>query len=69
MFVGYSIVAMPGNAVEDVDMNEMAMAYNNTVRFYTDSLPINIDNCCMQTMTGYKKDFIASTLVPITGNM
>jgi hypothetical protein len=67
MFVGYNIMAMTSNVTDIGDLDDLALAYNNTVRFDTDSFPIKIDNCCTQTMTGYKTDFIPSTLVPITG--
>jgi hypothetical protein len=41
--------------------------YANAIRFDTDSYPVKIDNCCTQTMSGFKEDFIASTLVVIHG--
>jgi hypothetical protein len=67
VFVGYNIMAMSGSVVDDTDMDDMAMAYNNTVRFDTDSYPIKIDNCCTQTTMGYKADFIPNTMVSING--
>jgi hypothetical protein len=39
-----------------------AMTTSCTVRFDTDSFPIKIDNCCTQTISGFKQDFIPSTL-------
>jgi hypothetical protein len=53
--------------VNDVDMDDIVMVYNNTVRFDMDSYPIKLDNFCTQTMTGYKRDFFPSNLVAISG--
>jgi hypothetical protein len=56
-------------AVTDKEMSnepdclyKQAMLVNSTVRFDTDSVPVKIDNCCTQTMSGYLEDFIPSTL-------
>jgi hypothetical protein len=57
MFIGYQAIAYTTNIVSDTDLDEVAFAYNNSIRFDTDSFPIKIDNCCTQTMSGYKTDF------------
>ena len=44
------------------DLNDRHSSTDNTIRFDTDSVPIKIDNCCTQTMSGYISDFIPSTL-------
>jgi hypothetical protein len=45
-------------------MDTYALQHNN-IRFDTDSYPIKVDNCCTQTISGYKEDFIPHTLRPI----
>jgi hypothetical protein len=50
------------------DLNQLdsyAIAMNNSVRFDSDSSPIKIDNCCTQTISGYEKDFIPTTLCKV----
>jgi hypothetical protein len=49
-----------GRTVDDTN-------YSTAVRFDTDSFPVKIDNCCTQTMSGFKADFIPETLVAIQG--
>jgi hypothetical protein len=41
--------------------------YSTSVRFDTDSFKVKIDNCCTQTMSGFKDDFVTDTLVSIHG--
>jgi hypothetical protein len=43
-------------------MDNYAIAMSNVIRFDSDSSPIKIDNCCTQTLSGFKEDFIQSTL-------
>jgi hypothetical protein len=43
-------------------MDHYAVAMSNIIRFDSDSLPIKIDNCCTQTISGYREDFIPTTL-------
>jgi hypothetical protein len=43
-------------------LDNYAIAMNNIVQFDSDSAPIKVDNCYTQSITGYKSDFIASTL-------
>jgi hypothetical protein len=41
--------------------------YSNAVQFDTDSFPVKIDNCCTQTMSGFKNDFILASMIPVHG--
>jgi hypothetical protein len=67
MFVGYNVLSMADTVINNTEMDTMALSYNSTVRFDSDSVPIKIENCCTQTMTGYRDDFIPSTIVAING--
>jgi hypothetical protein len=48
--------------VLEVDRDNYALSITNHVRIETDSVPIKVDNCCTQTITGYESDFIPSTI-------
>jgi hypothetical protein len=67
MFIGYNAMAFSGSVSNISSHDEQTVAYNSTARFDTDSVPIKIDNCCTQTMTGYRNDFIPSSLRTIEG--
>jgi hypothetical protein len=43
-------------------MDHYAVAMSNVIRFDSDSSPIKIDNCCTQTISGFREDFIPTTL-------
>jgi hypothetical protein len=59
---GYQRVLSLTSQVFRLTDNNDDDVYANTVRFDTDSYPIKIDNCCTQTMSGFKDDFIPHTL-------
>jgi hypothetical protein len=57
-YIGVKSVRVP-NANQ---LDQYAVAMSNVIRFDSDSSPIKIDNCCTQTISGFQKDFIPSTL-------
>jgi hypothetical protein len=38
-----------------------SLSVTNHLRFETDSVPIKVDNCCTQTITGFIEDFVPNT--------
>jgi hypothetical protein len=45
-----------------IEYDNYAISMNSTTRFDTDSCPVKIDNCCTQTISGFRNDFIPGTL-------
>jgi GAG-pre-integrase domain len=52
---------------DEFNRDEYALTVTNHMRFEIDSVPIKVDNCCTQTITGYMSDFIPGTVKPVSG--
>jgi hypothetical protein len=61
MAAGYKVMAMSSM------VGKVNKVHGNSKSCDTDSFPIKIDNCCTQSMSGYKDDFIESTFKRISG--
>lgn len=67
-------MAMTSNIVnqetyeDQFDMDDLALALSNTTRFDSDSIPVKIDNCCTQSMSGFEQDFMIGTLKRVTND-
>jgi hypothetical protein len=63
-----SYISSKGDKIpKSSQFDSYALAMSNIFGFDSDSSPIQIDNCCTQTISGYKEDFIPTTLkMPIT---
>jgi GAG-pre-integrase domain len=57
----------PGEPNDQFDMDDVAFALSNTIRFDTDSIPVKVDNCCTRTMSGFESDFIPGTMKVLVG--
>jgi hypothetical protein len=57
----------PFDGSKEMERDEYALSVTKHLRFDTDSLPIKVDNCCTQTLTGYKGDFVPETIKNVTG--
>jgi hypothetical protein len=48
--------------VTELERDEYALMITNHMRFESDSVPIKVDNCCTQSITGYIEDFVEGTI-------
>jgi hypothetical protein len=48
--------------VTELERDEYALKVTNHMRFESDSVPIKVDNCCTQSITGHLEDFIPKTV-------
>jgi hypothetical protein len=62
MAMSVDVIPETQDHMNQFDMDELALALSNTVRFETDSVPVKIDNCCTQSMSGFESDFMHGTL-------
>jgi hypothetical protein len=49
------------SSVSEWERDDYALTVTNHMRFETDSVPIKVDNCCTQTITGFMEDFVPNT--------
>jgi hypothetical protein len=50
-----------------MERDKYALAVTKHIRFYTDSVPIKVDNCCTQSLTGYMSDFLPDSIKTVVG--
>jgi hypothetical protein len=62
-----NVASDPGDPKDQFDMDDVAFALSNTIRFDTDSIPVKVDNCCTKTMSGFESDFIKGTMKVLVG--
>jgi hypothetical protein len=58
MAAGHQMMAMSNI----INKNKIEPVNNDGYSYDTDRFPIKIDNCCTQTMSGYRSDFIETSL-------